>query len=108
MADKSDATKQDELVLNAIFNPHNPLQIEESEKEDQGNDPSQDCVNEEVKKLEINAVNFAQKGDFERSLDQFNKVIKLAPNYASGYNNRAQLFRLKGKNLINFKTCYFH
>ena len=98
MADKAiDPNKQDELVLNAIFNPHNPLQIEEDDTEDQGIDLSEDTVNEDIKKLEINAVNFAQKGDFEGSLNQFNEVMKLAPNYASAYNNRAQLFRLKGK-----------
>ncbi|XP_066936319.1 tetratricopeptide repeat protein 36 homolog [Clytia hemisphaerica] len=99
MADEAIGAKmQDELVLNAIFNPHNPLQIEESGSEDQGCDPSQDEVTDDIKKIEIAAVNNAQKGDFEESLSQFNEVLKLAPSYASGYNNRAQLFRLKGEN----------
>ena len=98
MADKAAAAgaaaSKDELVLNAIFNPHNPLEYEE--QEDKGNDISVIDVPEEIKKQEINAVNLAQNGDFEKSLDQFNDIISRFPNYASVYNNRAQLYRLTG------------
>ena len=89
-------TGKDELVLNAIFNPHNPLTSEAEAQEDVGIDPSNDIVSEEIKKTEINAVNLAQNGDLVGSLDKFNELISKFPNYASVYNNRAQLFRLLG------------
>ena len=96
MADKAAVANKDELVLNAIFNPHNPLEYATEEQEDEEPDISISTVPEEVKKQEIHAVNLAQNGDFEKSLDQFNDVISRFPNYASVYNNRAQLYRLTG------------
>ena len=95
MADKVVASN-DELVLNAIFHPHNPLEIDIEVQEDEGTDPSINIVSDEIKKMEIDAVNLAQNGDFEKSLNQFNDVISKFPNYASTYNNRAQVYRLTG------------
>jgi len=89
-------TTNDELVLNAIFNPHNPLQIEEKNVETKHDEKPLDLLSDELKSLEIDAVNCAQKGNLDESLNLFNKLIENVPNYASGYNNRAQLYRLKG------------
>ena len=86
---------KDELVLNAIFNPHNPLEIDHSVLviEEAG---QLGVISEDLKKLEIDAVNAAQNGNFIESLNMFNNLLDKAPNYASGYNNRAQLLRLQG------------
>ena len=52
----------------------------------------------EAKKLEVAAVNLAESGKYGDSLSEFNKAVALAPNMASLYNNRAQLYRLQGRN----------
>ena len=95
MAALSDLKAKDELILNAIFNPHTPLDIQD-EVASGKNIQSENLVTDDLKELEIKAVKSAQKGEFDKSLDTFNEVICKAPNYASGYNNRAQLFRIQG------------
>jgi len=40
----------------------------------------------------------AEAGKYDESLAEFNKAIAVAPNLASLYNNRAQLYRLQGRN----------
>lgn len=49
-----------------------------------------------MKTLEVEGVEAAEKGDIDRAIDIFGEVIRLAPNRASGYNNRAQALRIKG------------
>ena len=51
---------------------------------------------EEVKLLELEGVRAAEKGDIDSAIEIFTKVINIAPIWASGYNNRAQAYRLKG------------
>uniref|UniRef100_G3MT76 Uncharacterized protein n=1 Tax=Amblyomma maculatum TaxID=34609 RepID=G3MT76_AMBMU len=51
----------------------------------------------DVKTLEVEGVQAAEKGDVDRAIDIFSEVIRLAPNRASGYNNRAQALRMKGQ-----------
>jgi hypothetical protein len=53
----------------------------------------------EAKLLEIEGVKAAESGDVMSSIDYFNKSIDTEPSRPSGYNNRAQAFRL-----INDKT----
>lgn len=102
------ATKEvekDELVLNAIFNPHNPLEVYEDQnllKEVEGVDED---IGEELKQLEIQAVNAAQDGNLDASLTMFNKLLQQVPKYSSAYNNRAQLFRLKGSLFKFYFSC---
>lgn len=88
---------RDELVLNAIFNPHTPLEDINTPEDIVHKDNDNDKVAAEMKALEIDAVNSAQKGDLEESLNLFNELVVHCPNYPSGYNNRAQLYRLQGK-----------
>ena len=39
----------------------------------------------------------AEKGNIELAMTAFNKSVSIAPKRASGYNNRAQGYRLQGK-----------
>jgi hypothetical protein len=50
----------------------------------------------EVKCLEMEGVKAAESGDLDTAIAAFTKVINIAPQWASGYNNRAQAYRLKG------------
>ena len=50
----------------------------------------------DAKEIEIEGVRLAEKGNIDLSLEMFTKAIQLAPNRASGYNNRAQSWQLKG------------
>lgn len=47
-----------------------------------------------VKQLELDGVEAAEKGDVAAAEQLFTEVIELAPQRASGYNNRAQARRL--------------
>jgi tetratricopeptide (TPR) repeat protein len=51
---------------------------------------------EEAKSLELEGVKAAESGDLDTAIATFTKVINIAPQWASGYNNRAQAYRLKG------------
>jgi hypothetical protein len=51
---------------------------------------------EVVKGLEVEGVKAAESGDLDTAIATFTKVINIAPQWASGYNNRAQAYRLKG------------
>ena len=45
----------------------------------------------------MNGVKLAESGDVQGAMEAFNKAIEIAPKRASGYNNRAQAYRLKGQ-----------
>ena len=91
-------SNKDEIILNAIFNPLLPVTTDQP----QSDEVIQNSVEEdtdavkEAKKLEIDGVNAAEAGNFDESLDFFNRSISVAPFSASGYNNRAQLMRIRG------------
>ena len=48
-------------------------------------------IPQEVKDLEKAGVRQAEEGDLSGALEQLTRVLELVPNYASGYNNRAQV-----------------
>ncbi len=56
--------------------------------------PSSVAVCEEVRESERRAVRLSEQGDLSSGLEQLNEVIRVAPEYASAYNNRAQVLRL--------------
>ncbi|KAJ9575758.1 hypothetical protein L9F63_007404 [Diploptera punctata] len=92
-------SEHDKAVLNSIFNPLLPVGecIQEEDLPDTLQDDENDIVNiEEVKQLELEGVRAAEKGDVDTAIYIFTKVINKASNWASGYNNRAQAYRLKG------------
>jgi tetratricopeptide (TPR) repeat protein len=49
-----------------------------------------------AKILEVEGVKAAESGDFDKAIGIFTRAINIAPKWASGYNNRAQAYRLKG------------
>ncbi|XP_075579482.1 tetratricopeptide repeat protein 36 isoform X1 [Pelecanus crispus] len=51
---------------------------------------------EQVRDLELQGVSAAESGDVSTALERFGEAIRLLPERASGYNNRAQALRLRG------------
>lgn len=51
---------------------------------------------EQVRDLELQGVSAAESGDVSAALERFSEAIRLLPERASGYNNRAQALRLRG------------
>ena len=49
-----------------------------------------------AKSLEVEGVRAAESGDLDTAIGLFTRAINIAPKWASGYNNRAQAYRLKG------------
>lgn len=92
------ATENDRAVLEAVFNP---LFSEfgfstEAEEALSGDAVQEDGTPNQVKTLEVEGVQAAEKGDIDQAIEIFSEVIRLVPNRASGYNNRAQALRIKG------------
>jgi tetratricopeptide (TPR) repeat protein len=50
----------------------------------------------EAKSLELEGVKAADSGELDKAIGLFTRAINIAPNWASGYNNRAQAYRLNG------------
>ena len=92
----------DDLILRQILNPNDPAgHITSTEALD--TDEEALVVNEanlpeiaEAKQLEVEAVRLAESGDLDGSIATLNNAIDACPHYASAYNNRAQVLRLKG------------
>ena len=86
----------DELVLNALFNPETPLDTPAPSVEP-GVPPADPPAVVKARSLEVQAVRSAEEGDMDKSLELINLAIETAPEYASPYNNRAQVYRLLGR-----------
>lgn len=93
------SSEHDRTILNCIFNPLLPvgeLIYEDELPHNLQDDKSKITNGEEAKSLELEAVKAAESGDLDTAIATFTKVIDIAPQWASGYNNRAQAYRLKG------------
>ncbi|XP_028275423.1 tetratricopeptide repeat protein 36 [Parambassis ranga] len=94
------ATAHDRAVLQAIFNPTSPYgdipglnQEEELIDDDSGFDTE---LLKQVKELEMRGVSAAEAGDLQAALQLFSQAVRVLPQRASAYNNRAQALRLQG------------
>jgi hypothetical protein len=58
-----------------------------------------------AKKLEIEGIHAAEKEEFDAATALFTQSIQACPTRASGYNNRAQTYRLLGKIEGNVTLC---
>ncbi|NXF33236.1 TTC36 protein, partial [Nyctibius bracteatus] len=94
------ATANDRAVLQTIFNPSTPFgdipgldEEEEDAVQDKAFAPE---LLEQVRDLELQGVSAAESGDVSTALERFGEAIRLLPERASGYNNRAQALRLRG------------
>ncbi|NWW45781.1 TTC36 protein, partial [Pedionomus torquatus] len=95
------ATANDRAVLQTIFNPSTPFGdipgLDEEEEEDaQEEDGFAQELLEQVRDLELQGVSAAESGDVSAALERFGEAIRLLPQRASAYNNRAQALRLRG------------
>ncbi|NXG37185.1 TTC36 protein, partial [Dromaius novaehollandiae] len=94
------ATANDRAVLQAIFDPSTPFgdipgldEEEEVQEEEEAFAPE---LLEQAQDLELQGVSAAESGDVSAALERFSEAIRLLPERASGYNNRAQALRLRG------------
>ncbi|KAJ1931955.1 hypothetical protein FBU59_006535, partial [Linderina macrospora] len=51
----------------------------------------------ELKSREVQAIKTAESGDIAGAITALSAIISDCPQYASAYNNRAQAYRLEGK-----------
>ncbi|NWH59397.1 TTC36 protein, partial [Geococcyx californianus] len=93
------ATANDRAVLQTIFNPSTPFGdipgLDQEEEEAQEEDFTPELL-EQVRDLELQGVSAAESGDVSAALERFSEAIRLLPQRASAYNNRAQALRLRG------------
>ncbi|NXA42908.1 TTC36 protein, partial [Eudromia elegans] len=95
------ATANDRAVLQSIFHPGTPFgdvagldeEDEEAPKEEEAFAP---VLLERARELELQGVAAAEAGDVRAALERFSEAIRLLPERASAYNNRAQALRLSG------------
>nr|CAD7423260.1 unnamed protein product [Timema monikensis] len=88
----------DKSVLNCIFNPLSPisetiydeLHIKLQDEEDIS------AERKEAESLELEGVKATESGDVSYAIGLFTRAIGIAPNRASGHNNRAQAYRIQG------------
>ncbi|NXX51231.1 TTC36 protein, partial [Tricholaema leucomelas] len=97
------ATANDRAVLQTIFNPSTPFgdipgldEEGEDEEDAQEEDAFPPELLEQVRDLELQGVTAAESGDVRTALERFGEAVRLLPERASGYNNRAQALRLRG------------
>ncbi|XP_067946175.1 tetratricopeptide repeat protein 36-like [Watersipora subatra] len=100
-SESANLTLHDKLVLEKIFHPNLPLDehVQLEHEVLTGNCLISDKGNEKDlkwSKLQSEAMKLAEGEDFDTALELFNEAIKLQPDNAAGYNNRAQVLRLKG------------
>ncbi|XP_066595814.1 tetratricopeptide repeat protein 36 [Prorops nasuta] len=93
-------SERDRAVLNMIFDPLEPLGLSSfsSEIEQEPKDENTDNLEPEVLELLKKAIASAEAKNLEESVELFEKAHKKAPNSPSILNDRAQAFRLFGKN----------
>ncbi|XP_014256650.1 tetratricopeptide repeat protein 36 homolog [Cimex lectularius] len=91
-------SENDRAVLNSIFNPLLPLGegVYSEDLTELVEDVESENSDPEVKELEKQGVLKAEEGKFLEAVDIFSQVI-LKAQTASAYNNRAQAYRLLGK-----------
>uniref|UniRef100_A0A8C3J6M6 Tetratricopeptide repeat protein 36 n=1 Tax=Calidris pygmaea TaxID=425635 RepID=A0A8C3J6M6_9CHAR len=96
------ATANDRAVLQTIFNPSTPFgdipgldEEEEEDAQEEGDGFAPELL-EQARDLELQGVSAAESGDVSTALERFGEAIRLLPQRASAYNNRAQALRLRG------------
>ncbi|CAK1554229.1 unnamed protein product [Leptosia nina] len=96
--DVENLSERDRAVLRSIFDPTATIGdvTDDGDKfveDDEENTPA----NEESRSLCLQGVKLAEAGKLEEALVHLNRGIEVAPDRASGYNDRAQLLRLMQK-----------
>lgn len=94
--DANQVTSHDKQVLDQIFNPGLPYG-DEVDSDDSVAQPGENSNEvKQAKEFEIQGVRAAEAGNVDAALGYFQRAVETAPEWPSGYNNRAQALRLKG------------
>ncbi|KAF6210020.1 hypothetical protein GE061_015775 [Apolygus lucorum] len=95
----SEISEHDRIILNSIFNPFLPI----GESNYDGDLAEELIDNEEItpsvaraKEIEVEGIKAAEGGDLDGAESLLTEALRISER-ASGYNNRAQVLRLKGK-----------
>lgn len=93
------ASEKDQAVLESIFNPLLPLGDIPEKPPQNENEVNEDNTEDSkrAKDLEALGVERAEQGDLDGALECFNEACEICPSRSSCFNNRAQLWRLKGR-----------
>ena len=95
---KMATSEKDQAVLESIFNPLLPLgdipQRPPKNENDINEENREDSLR--AKELEAMGVDRAEQGNLDGALECFNEACEICPSRSSCFNNRAQLWRLKG------------
>lgn len=100
---KMATNNNDQAVLESIFNPMLPLG-DAAPKLQNENDVNEENTEDAMlaKQLEASGVEKAEQGDLDEALECFNQACEICPLRSSCFNNRAQLWRLKGSYGVHF------
>lgn len=100
---KMATNNNDQAVLESIFNPMLPLG-DAAPKLQNENDVNEENTEDAMlaKQLEASGVEKAEQGDLDEALECFNQACEICPLRSSCFNNRAQLWRLKGNYGVHF------
>lgn len=92
------ANEKDQAVLESIFNPLLPLGDIPQKPTQTENDVNEESTEDSkrAKDLEALGVERAEQGDLDGALECFNEACEICSSRSSCFNNRAQLWRLKG------------
>ncbi|CAH1397078.1 unnamed protein product [Nezara viridula] len=89
--------ENDITVLEYIFNPNISFDLGIEEDETLSAEDEQDSAEmRKAREIELEGIKAAEKGEFEKAIQIFTTSIATCEN-ASGYNNRAQAYRLLGE-----------
>jgi len=105
-------SEKDRAVLQSIFNPLLSLGDIPPKHEIENENENENEINVEnteeskrAKDLETSGVEKAEQGDLEGALECFNEACEICPSRPSCFNNRAQLWRLKGSYIEAVLVC---
>ncbi|TPX32463.1 hypothetical protein SmJEL517_g04479 [Synchytrium microbalum] len=89
-------SRNDEAVLSVVFNEEQEYSVQDIEEFRETPDvpPIDESLRTELITLEKQAVKEAESGNLQAALFTLTKCISMCGWYSSGYNNRAQVYRL--------------
>ncbi|KAI8366768.1 uncharacterized protein BYT42DRAFT_587821 [Radiomyces spectabilis] len=96
----------DDAILDLMFNPEAqglPLSSFESSEGQSPEDLYDAKLLEQLRTLEKEAIAQAEKGDTDGALKTLEQCIGLEATYASAYNNRAQIYRMRKEDDLALK-----
>ncbi|KAF9918027.1 Tetratricopeptide repeat protein 36 [Lobosporangium transversale] len=97
MTSQSTVSAKDARILDMVFNPEGTMLPDKETEAMLNNAPIaiEPELLKRLKDMEAEAVLLAEKDDINGAIAKFTEVIELCPTYASGYNNRAQAYRIQ-------------